>query len=217
MINGETHDLWRAVDREDEVLESYFTKRRDRKAAFKFIRKPMKRYGDPAEIVTDKLRSYGAAMRVIGNAPKQETGRSLNNRAENFHLPFRRRERGRCFACGRCEVCKICCRSFLNSEPFRPGAPPLLADQFQAQPNRCSSRMAWSRCGISGSFTVLAETSSWSDSVRLMHPLSADAEALRKKCGLGAVANADLSENGLHVHLHCGVSDAEPPSDELVG
>lgn len=92
-INGETYYLWRAVDHEGEVLESYVTKRRDRKAALKFIRKSMKRYGSPAVIVTDKLRSYGAAMKVIGNAKKQETGRWLNNRAENSHLPFRRRER----------------------------------------------------------------------------------------------------------------------------
>jgi len=48
---------------------------------------------NPEIIVTDKLRSYGAAMKVIGNAQKQETGRWLNNRAENSHLPFRRRER----------------------------------------------------------------------------------------------------------------------------
>jgi putative transposase len=92
-INGETHYLWRAVDHEGEVLESYVTKRRDRKAALKFIRKSMKRYGNPAVIVTDKLRSYGAAMKVIGNASRQETGRWQNNRAENSHLPFRRRER----------------------------------------------------------------------------------------------------------------------------
>ncbi len=92
-INGETHYLWRAVDHEGEVLESYVTKRRDRKAALKFLRKTMKRYGRPHVIVTDLLRSYGAAMKVIGNADKQETGRWLNNRAENSHLPFRRRER----------------------------------------------------------------------------------------------------------------------------
>ena len=92
-INGETHYLWRAVDHEGEVLESYVTKRRDRKSALKFIRKSMKRYGNPAVIVTDKLRSYGAAMKVIGNASGQETGRWQNNRAENSHLPFRRRER----------------------------------------------------------------------------------------------------------------------------
>ena len=53
----------------------------------------MKRYGQPEVIVTDKLRSYGAAMKVVGNAPKQETGRWLNNRSENSHHPFRRRER----------------------------------------------------------------------------------------------------------------------------
>ncbi len=92
-INGETHYLWRAVDHEGEVLESYVTKRRDRKAALKFLRKSMKRYGQPHIIVTDKLRSYGAAMKVLGNAERQETGRWLNNRAENSHLPFRRRER----------------------------------------------------------------------------------------------------------------------------
>ncbi|AGI67557.1 IS91-family transposase [Octadecabacter antarcticus 307] len=92
-INGETHYLWRAVDHEGEVLESFVTKRRDRKAAFKFLRKTMKRHGSADVFVTDKLRSYGAAMKVIGNVDKQETGRWLNNRAENSHQPFRRRER----------------------------------------------------------------------------------------------------------------------------
>ncbi len=88
MINGEIHYLWLAVDHEGEVLESYVTKRRDRKAALKFLRKSMKRYGQPEIIVTDKLRSYGAAMKIIGNIDRQETGRRLNNRAENSHLPF---------------------------------------------------------------------------------------------------------------------------------
>ncbi len=92
-INGETHYLWRAVDHEGEVLEVFATKRRDRKAALKFLRRTMKRYGRPRAIVTDRLRSYGAAMKVIGNAAAQECGRWLNNRAENSHQPFRRRER----------------------------------------------------------------------------------------------------------------------------
>ncbi len=92
-INGEMHYLWRAVDHEGEVLESFVTKRRDKAAALKFIRKAMKRHGKPRTIVTDRLRSYGAAMREIGNADRQETGRRLNNRAENSHLPIRRRER----------------------------------------------------------------------------------------------------------------------------
>jgi putative transposase len=92
-INGETHYLWRAVDHEGEVLESFFTKRRDRKVAFRFLRKTMKRNGRAHIFVTDKLRSYRAAMKEIGNADRQETGRWLNNRAENSHQPFRRRER----------------------------------------------------------------------------------------------------------------------------
>ena len=69
-INVETYYLWRAVDHEGEVLESYVTKRRDRKVALKFLRKTMKHFGPPHVIVTDLLRSYGAAMKVIGNTEK---------------------------------------------------------------------------------------------------------------------------------------------------
>ncbi len=92
-INGETHYLWRAVDHEGEVLEVFVTRRRDRRAALKFLKRTMKRYGRPKVIVTDRLRSYRAAMKIVGNAERQETGRWLNNRAENSHQPFRRRER----------------------------------------------------------------------------------------------------------------------------
>ena len=91
-INGETRYLWRAVDHEGEVLEVFATKRRNRAAALAFLKRAMKRYGDPKVIVTDRLRSYRAAMNVIGNAADQECGRWLNNRAENSHQPFRRRE-----------------------------------------------------------------------------------------------------------------------------
>ena len=92
-INGEIHQLWRAVDHEGEVLESYVTKRRDKSAALQFLKKAMKRYGAPKTVVTDRLRSYGVAMKEIGNIRRHEVGRHLNNRAENSHLPFRRRER----------------------------------------------------------------------------------------------------------------------------
>lgn len=91
-INGEAHYLWRAVDHEVEVLEVFAAKRRDREAAVKFLKRAMKRYGRPASIVTDKLRSNRAAMNTIGNATTQSCGRWLNNRAENSHQPFRRRE-----------------------------------------------------------------------------------------------------------------------------
>ena len=92
-INGETHYLWRAVDHEGEFLESFVTKMRDKKAALKFLRKAMRKHGQPETIVTDSLRSYGAALKEIGSADRRETGRWLNNRVENSHLPFRRRER----------------------------------------------------------------------------------------------------------------------------
>jgi putative transposase len=92
-IRSETHYLWRAVDHEGEVLEAYVTKKRDKAAVLKFLRKAMKRYGNPEVVVTDKCPSYHAAMKVIGNESRQETGRHLNNRAENSHQPFRRRER----------------------------------------------------------------------------------------------------------------------------
>ena len=92
-INGERHYLWRAVDHEGEVLESFVTKTRDKKAALKFLRKAMQKHGRPEIIVTDKLRSYGAALRDLGMVDRQEMGRWENNRAENSHLPFRRRER----------------------------------------------------------------------------------------------------------------------------
>ncbi len=92
-INGELHYLWRAVDHEGEVLESFVTKRRDKKAALKFLKKSLKRHGYTDEIVTDLMRSYGAALRELGISDLQETGRWANNRAENSHQPFRRRER----------------------------------------------------------------------------------------------------------------------------
>ena len=75
------------------MLESYVTKTRDTSAALKLLHKAMKRYGSPRTIVTDRLRSYGAAMKEIENQDRQEVGRYLNNRAENSHLPLRRRER----------------------------------------------------------------------------------------------------------------------------
>src|ERR1700761_9518427 len=92
-INGEMHYLWRAVDHDGEVLESFVTKARDKAAALRFIKRAMKRHGRPRIIVTDGLRSYPAAMTEIGNTERQEVGRWINNRAENSHQPLRRRER----------------------------------------------------------------------------------------------------------------------------
>ncbi len=89
-INGETHYLWRVIDHEGEVLETHATKKRNKRAALKFLRKAKK---PPEFIVTDRLRRYKVAMKDIGNAPRQVTKRWANNRAENSHLPLRQRKR----------------------------------------------------------------------------------------------------------------------------
>ena len=92
-LNGEMVYLWRAVDHEGEILESYISKTRDKAAALTFMKKALRRHGSPAAITTDGLRSYRAAMSELGCEAKQEIGRWANNRVENSHLPFRRRER----------------------------------------------------------------------------------------------------------------------------
>ena len=92
-LNGEMVYLWRAVDHEGEILESYVTKTRDKAAALRFMKRTLKRHGTVETITTDGLRSYKAAMKDLGCEQKQEVGRYANNRVENSHLPFRRRER----------------------------------------------------------------------------------------------------------------------------
>jgi len=95
-INGERFYLWRAIDHEGTVLESFVSKRRDRRAALKLLRKMLTKHGVPDEIVTDKLGSYGAALRKLNAEHLQETGQFENNQIENSHLHFRRRERAMC-------------------------------------------------------------------------------------------------------------------------
>jgi len=93
-VNGRVCYLWRAVDHEGEVLKAVVTARRDKAAALKLLKRTMKNYGTPRSIVTDRLRAYSPAMNGMGvAAERHEVGGRLNNRAENSHQPFRRRER----------------------------------------------------------------------------------------------------------------------------
>jgi transposase-like protein len=94
MIAGRQFGLWRAVDDEGEVLDLLVQRRRNKAAAEKLMRKLLKKQGfAPAVLVTDKLRSYGAARSEIGLSARHEQGLRKNNRAENSHQPTRRRER----------------------------------------------------------------------------------------------------------------------------
>ena len=94
-INGERHYLWRAVDHEGEVPESYVTKKRDKSFALKFLKKALKRHGLAETIVTDGLRFYPAAMRKLGNLDRREmaNGRTIALRIPTCHSDD---ESGRC-------------------------------------------------------------------------------------------------------------------------
>ena len=93
-IQGRRVFLWRAVDSEGEVLDVLVQPRRDKAAALRLMRKLLKKQGcAPRVLVTDKLRSYGAARRELGLAARHDQGLRANNRAENSHQPVRRRER----------------------------------------------------------------------------------------------------------------------------
>jgi len=92
-LNGEMVYLWRAVDHEGEVLESYLIKSRDRASALTFMRKALKRQGSPSKNYTDGMRSFGVAMSGLGCREVQEVGRWANNGVEHSHLAFQRRER----------------------------------------------------------------------------------------------------------------------------
>ena len=93
-IDGRMVYLWRAVDAEGEVLDVLVQSKRNKHAALKLMRKLLKKYAfAPERLVTDDLRSYGAAARDLGVEHLHERGRWKNNRAENSHQPTRRRER----------------------------------------------------------------------------------------------------------------------------
>src|ERR687883_1768867 len=93
-MGGRLMYLWRAVDAEGEVLDVLLQAKRDTKAARRLMRKLLKKHGlAPREIVTDRLRSYGAAFRDLRLSAEHVQGKRKNNRAESSHVPIRRRER----------------------------------------------------------------------------------------------------------------------------
>ncbi|TBB14736.1 IS6 family transposase [Rhizobium ruizarguesonis] len=93
-IGGRKHWPWRAVDQDGYVLDEIVQTRRDTKAAKRLLVRLLKKQGlSPKRIVTDKLRSYGAAKRDVMSGVEHRSHKGLNNRAENSHVPLRKRER----------------------------------------------------------------------------------------------------------------------------
>ena len=157
-VNGKLCYLWRAVDYEGEVLEAVVTAKRDKAAALKLLKRIMKKYGRPRKIVTDGLCSYSAAMKEIGNADRHEVGRRLNNRAENSHQPFRRRERAMQRFRSHEDAAKIQLSSCSGPQPFQSGAASRHSPGLQTKASRRVGRVArprglmaawaWACCGI---------------------------------------------------------------------
>jgi transposase-like protein len=161
-INGERHYLWRAVDHEGEVLESFVTKTRDKKAALKFLKKAMKKHGRAGLFVTDKLRSYGAALKELGVGPSgdwalaEQPGGELapavpTTGARDAPVP------------AHAKSAEIRLRPRLRHQPLQHRAQPLQQTPLQGQPRRRSRRVARSMRGIRDSRTALGET--WFESV----------------------------------------------------
>jgi IS1 family transposase len=133
-VNGKLCYLWRAVDHEGEVLEGVVTSKRDKAAALKLLKRVMRKYALAKIIVTDGLRAYSAAMNEVGVADRQEVGPRLNNRTENSHQPFRRRER----AMQRFRSMKTC----RNSVQFTPRCTTISIRSGISSPGRFTSRDA---------------------------------------------------------------------------
>jgi putative transposase len=94
-IQGQRHCLWRAVDQDGEVVDEFLQKRRDGKAAKRFFKGLLRKHkGEPRKFVTDKLRSYGVARKVLIPETIHNTSQYANNRCEPSHEPTRVRERG---------------------------------------------------------------------------------------------------------------------------
>ncbi len=130
--NDVTHYLWRAVAHRGEVLETFMTKTRDKKVALKFLKKTPRRYVRSDEILTDRLRSCGAALRELDIGDRQETGHWANNRAENSYPPFRRRERAMLRFRRMRTLQNVRIRPRIGPQSFQPGARSLVTTLLQA-------------------------------------------------------------------------------------
>ena len=171
-INGERHYLWRGVDQEGEVLEAFVSKTRGRKAALKFLRKLMKRYPRPNAIITDRLRSYRAALRELGRI-RSASGRPLAEQSCGEFTPAvpATRTRGASFQAD-AKPSEICRRRFCRLQPLQPPTTPLFTGQLQVQARRCTRPVASARGG-------LMPCPRWNNSDRRLYSDSALSDASR--------------------------------------
>jgi putative transposase len=139
-INGVQHYLWRAVDQHGAVIDILVQPKRDRFAAIRFFRKLLRTTGRPPRvIITDKLRSYGAAKRRVMPKVIHRQSRYLNNRAENSHQPTRQRERRmKRFKSAEHAQCFLEVHGILAAH-FRPKRHLLSAARYHAERFHCEN------------------------------------------------------------------------------
>jgi len=133
-INGERHYLWRSVDHQGEAPESFVTRKRDKASDMEFLKKAMRHHGPTKAIATDGLKSYKAALGDLNAVGKQETGRWLNNRVENSHLPFKRRKRAKPRFRQMKTLQKFSAVHAAFRNHFKPEPPPHQQRSFQGPP-----------------------------------------------------------------------------------
>ena len=156
-INDRRYHLWRAVDCEDDDLDAVVAKGQDKRATLNFLRKSMKRYGRSEVIVTYNLRSYGAAIGIIGNDCRQEIGRrfTIKLRIPIGHFD---RENGPCCASGKSDVFKNSPPFIFQSTTLKSGTPLLFMRHFQTDPKSCSVRVTSALFRLSSDLWQQTET-----------------------------------------------------------
>ena len=207
LFAGEKHYLWRAVDHEGEVLEIVTTKGRGHGAALKFPKRTMKRYGRPASIVTDRLRSYRAAMNVIGNAAAQTSGSLAQQPGGKLATAVSKAGRGDGAVQRYQDPAEIRLRSRLDPPPLQPPTPSQPPRHFQTRPSRRRGRVATTR-----SLRTLDRRFYRPDAVSLTMPC--------RECVVRDAVQEDFTDiAGIYAwHVRHGLAsfEIEPPEREVL-
>ncbi len=144
MIRGAKHWLWRAVDSNGQILDILVQTRRNTRAAKRFISKLIARWGKPRVIVTDKLRSYGAALRKLELDVDHRAHKGLNNRIEGSHRPTRKREKIQGRFKSACQTQRFLTVHDETANLFRPCRHKLTASDYRH--TRTAAFEHWNGC-----------------------------------------------------------------------
>jgi putative transposase len=92
-MRGKKHWLWRAIAANGDVLDILVQTRRSAKAAKRFFKRLVAKFGEPRVVITDKLRSYIKPIKTLAPDADHRAHKGLNNAVEVSHRPTRKREK----------------------------------------------------------------------------------------------------------------------------